>query len=1078
MKNDIHNGLFQIGAKAKAKATFAQCLLLAILLITLAALAPGAHAQANVQGTWTTLTSQMQINPVHTALMHNGKILIVSGSGNYPAQTIFQVGVWDPSNNTMTVGTQSWDQFCNGIAVFPDGRPFIVGGNLKYDPFFGYQRTTVYDPSSGAYTDMEDMADGRWYPTDTILGDGRLLTIGGLNVTGGTNTTTEIYKVGAGWSAPAQVPFIPPLYPRMHVLPNGTVFYSGSTTQSRTFDPSNSTWSNVIATTNYSGTRTYGSSVLLPLTPANGYAPKVMIFGGGNPRPTPPRLSICPRPTPAWVYGPNMAQPRIEMNAVLLPTGKILTVGGSLNDEDTSTASLQADLYDIAGNTMGSAGSNGFARLYHSVALLLPDGTVWVAGGNPTRGTFEPHVEIYTPPYLFQPNGTPAVRPTISALSTNVVGYGSSFTVTTPDAANIATAILMKNGADTHAFDMEQRAVGLSFTAGAGSLTVTGPPNGNTAPPGYYMLFLINNAGVPSVAQFVQISATPADVAPTGSITTPAADVAIQPGQSVTFAGSGTATAGAITAYSWSIRGSATPTSAAQNPGVVTFNRPGVYKAILTVTDTAGNTDPTPPTRTITVSSNPAPTLTGVAPVAALQGATNVNVVIAGSHFLTGATCDFGAGIEVNTCTFNSATQLTANIDVLSSAVNGPRDVTVTNTDQQSGLLTGGFTVQAGTALPAPTLTAVTPNSAYQGTSSVAVVLTGTNFRPNPTCSFNTDFGGVNNTCTYMSPTEIDAAVSVDLNAQLGGHNVVVTNADGQSATFVNGFTVTQNLGPTVELGNGFTTGSVVLNGSAQLNGTSLQLTDDNPPGDEAGSAWYATPVNVSSFISDFTFQITPGQTADGFTFTLQGNNTAALGPFGGGLGYGPTLLTDPPGILKSVAVKFDLYSNFGEGVDSTGLYVNGVSPSTPAVDMTASGVDLHNGDIFAVHMLYDGTNLTMTITDTTTNATFTHSWAIDIPGTVGAQTAYVGFTGGTGGLFALQDILTWTYGATTGLSFNPAAPLTFPDTTTNVASQPVTVTVKITALAPPPFRASPSRALTRRTSHFPLIRVPVNLLP
>ena len=185
------------------------------------------------------------------------------------------------------------------------------------------------------------------------------------------------------------------------------------------------------------------------------------------------------------------------------------------------------------------------------------------------------------------------------------------------------------------------------------------------------MLFLLNNAGVPSVAQFVQISATPTDVPPTGTITSPAADTAIQPGQSVTFAGSGNATTGSITGYSWSIRGSATPTSNAQNPGAVTFNTPGVYKAILTVTDTAGNTDPSPPTRTITVSANPAPTLTGVAPVSALQGTTKLNVVIAGSNFLTGATCDFGAGIEVNSCTFNSATQLTANIDVLSSATNG-----------------------------------------------------------------------------------------------------------------------------------------------------------------------------------------------------------------------------------------------------------------------------------------------------------------------------------------------------------------------------------------------------------------------
>ena len=155
--------------------------------------------------------------------------------------------------------------------------------------------------------------------------------------------------------------------------------------------------------------------------------------------------------------------------------------------------------------------------------------------------------------------------------------------------------------------------------------------------------------------------------------------------------------------------------------------------------------------------------------------------------------------------------------------------MTVTNTDSQSAVLTGGFTVLAGMALPPPTLTAVTPNSAYQGATNVAVVLTGTNFRASPTCAFNADFGGVTATaCTYISATEVDAVVSVDPNAQLGGHNVIVTNADGQSATFINGFTVTQNLGPTVQLSQGFTVGSMVLNGNAQFAGSNLQFTDNH----------------------------------------------------------------------------------------------------------------------------------------------------------------------------------------------------------------------------------------------------------
>jgi hypothetical protein len=108
------------------------------------------------------------------------------------------------------------------------------------------------------------------------------------------------------------------------------------------------------------------------------------------------------------------------------------------------------------------------------------------------------------------------------------------------------------------------------------------------------------------------------------------------------------------------------------------------------------------------------------------------------------------------------------------------------------------------------------------------------------------------------------------------------------------------------------------------------------------------------------------------------------------------------------VAVKFDLYNNAGEGVDSTGLYTDGASPTVPAVDMTSSGVNLHTTDVFNVQISYDGTNLTMTITDATTKATFTQAWPVNIPTTVGGDTALVGFTGGSGGDTAIQQIIGW----------------------------------------------------------------------
>ena len=148
-------------------------------------------------------------------------------------------------------------------------------------------------------------------------------------------------------------------------------------------------------------------------------------------------------------------------------------------------------------------------------------------GSNPTRGVYEEHMEIYSPAYLFTSSGSLATRPTITSVTPGVIGYGATFQVQTPQASTISSAVLMRPGAVTHAFDMDQRLINLSYTVGSGVLTVTAPPNGNVAPPGYYMLFILNSSGVPSLATFVQLSAKPTDTPPTGSITSPSSNPTI-----------------------------------------------------------------------------------------------------------------------------------------------------------------------------------------------------------------------------------------------------------------------------------------------------------------------------------------------------------------------------------------------------------------------------------------------------------------------------------------------------------------------------------------------------------------------
>ena len=559
-------------------------------------------AQAGTQGQWRTLSTLMPINPVHIAVTRTGNVLVVAGSGNVATETNYRAAVWDLAAGTIVTQPVGWDMFCNAIVALPDGRLLVNGGTLQYDPFHGELRNSVFDPALGTFTDVETMAHGRWYPTVTALGNGRIMTFSGLNETGGTNTAVEIYTPGSGWSAEFPAGWTPPLYPRMHLLPDGRVFYSGSGTGSRFFNPATHAWTGVVATTRSSVTRTYGTSVLLPLTPANGYQPRVMIMGGGSPATATTEIIDLSAATPAWQFGPSMSQARIEMNATILPNGKVLAMGGSVNDEDAATASLRADLYDPATNTFSAAGSNAFARLYHSGSLLLPDATVALVGGNPARGSYEQRIEIYSPPYLFNGDGTAATRPSITSVSPSAFSYGGSFQVFTSAAANIGSVVLMRPGAQTHAFDMEQRMVGLSFTAGNGVLNVTAPPNGNIAPPGYYMLFALTTAGVPSVATFVNLTAGAPNQAPTATITSPSGDVAINAGQSVSFAGSGSDPdpGGSIAAYSWSFPGGTPASSSVATPGNVTYSTAGTYTASFTVTDNGGLTSPAA-TRTVTV---------------------------------------------------------------------------------------------------------------------------------------------------------------------------------------------------------------------------------------------------------------------------------------------------------------------------------------------------------------------------------------------------------------------------------------------------------------------------------------------
>lgn len=555
----------------------------------------GTPAATYTQGAWSTLATQMPftatsgimsgLNPIHMALLHTNQILLVGGSQNCPttitgcpAQNNYPqgAGIFDLGTKQISTIALNVDYFCNGMSIMADGRVLLSGGTKAYGqlasvgqgggllPFLGLPDSAIFDPAQPTSFQVNSpTAAGRWYPTVTELGNGQMMSTSGLldtynpqgNTLDNTNNTSEIWN-GAAWSNPIPLNSTYPqttqkmvfnLYPRLHLLPTGHVFMSAPDSATMDFNPTTQTW-NFVTWTLYpcsgpdqptlcgNGDRTYGTSVLLPMTPKNGYDPTVMILGGDNPatyttelidfNPNGNFFNVPPLGTSApcvysafcFVEGPRMIDPRVEMEGTILPNGQVLVDSGSSMDEEVGTASKDAELYTPA-NPAGigkftQVASNVVDRYYHNTQLLLPDGTVLLAGSNPAQGTFEPRMESFKPPYLFAADGTAALRPVIMNAPLSMT-YGTSFTISTSNTANDIVAVaLLKAGSVTHSFDMDQRYVGLSFTQSNGAVSVsTSAINSNIAPPGYYMLVVVNAAGVPSLSRWIQVGGTTAPVA-------------------------------------------------------------------------------------------------------------------------------------------------------------------------------------------------------------------------------------------------------------------------------------------------------------------------------------------------------------------------------------------------------------------------------------------------------------------------------------------------------------------------------------------------------------------------------------
>jgi hypothetical protein len=524
---------------------------------------------ASTKGVWRLLPYFSEVLPVHAALLHTGKVLFFAGSGNNvfrftsgdfgnEAKQIYTSVVWDPTKSVFANNTFAHpktlhradhsvvDYFCCGHTFLPDGRVLVAGGTIKYDVkpanggmqpdggFKGIRDVVIFDPGSGEWTPVQNMAHGRWYPTVVALSDGSVLAASGLdeNGTGQDNNTFERNSDPdhAAWVKTRD--FNLPLYPHLFQLRNGNLFYTGGKMDTEgnsdplVFDPINPTQATNIHGLTDTGNCNQCASVILP--PAQDQ--KFMILGGGPEDDGPVRQAATHRvatidfkdANPAYHAKSGLNHERMHVNAVLLPDRTVLAVGGGVTREASAQTHVvdpqggrevfEAEIYDLTTNLWKITAAATIARLYHSVALLLPDGRVLSAGGNPDKGSQvnwlppdlleEERLEIFSPPYLFKKN----TRPVIQNVQEEIK-YNSKVPIQTPQATQIKWINLIRPGLTTHSFNGTQRLVDVPFTlVPPETLTADVPGDRNVAPPGWYMLFMTDHDGVPSIAHWVHLS--------------------------------------------------------------------------------------------------------------------------------------------------------------------------------------------------------------------------------------------------------------------------------------------------------------------------------------------------------------------------------------------------------------------------------------------------------------------------------------------------------------------------------------------------------------------------------------------
>jgi galactose oxidase len=437
--------------------------------------------------------------PIHAHLLPTGLVFFwdrhdVPDGDGHPR-------LWDPATGTFSAAPDpppGHDLFCSGHAFLEDGRLFVAGGH--YSDGQGQPFAALYDPFVSTWTLLPEMNAGRWYPTATTLADGRVLVVAGSDELGASNVLPQVYgPADFGWQDLTGALRDLPYYPLVFQAPDGKAFVAAPEAVAKRLDPAwPGAWSSVGSSGH--GFRTYGSAV------AYGVG-KILLAGGGEPPTATAQVIDLTSPNPAFREVPPMAAARRQLNLTLLPDGTVLATGGTSADgfNNATGAVLATELWSPSAESWSALAPMAVPRLYHSVALLLPDARILVAGGGHPSDTAHgdpDHLDgqVFSPPYLFR-----GPRPTIVA-APETVALGSSFQVTVGPEAGVESVTWVRLGSVTHGFNMNQSFVRIASKAVANGRAAVAPGDSRHAPPGHYLMFALSAEGVPSLGRMIRLS--------------------------------------------------------------------------------------------------------------------------------------------------------------------------------------------------------------------------------------------------------------------------------------------------------------------------------------------------------------------------------------------------------------------------------------------------------------------------------------------------------------------------------------------------------------------------------------------